>query len=267
MHLTKHHGLANDFLVVLDESNERAIEVDGGMAQRLCARRTGIGADGLIRGERPAPGADVDAVMHLYNADGGRAEMSGNGIRCLAHAIAQARGHGGRTRYTIATDAGLRRVTIGSASGDRVEASVTMGAVEPGPEIPEPLWEQFRGRYVTLTLGNPHLVVEVDDPAVIDLETEGAWLEQQFPEGVNVEFVATDGQDALTMRVWERGVGITQACGTGACAAAHAAHTWGLVGDDVEVVMPGGAARVVLGDEVVLTGPSVLVARIEVADG
>jgi diaminopimelate epimerase len=222
MHLSKHHGLANDFLVLLDEVNGRAIDVDAELVRRLCARRTGVGADGLIRGA--LVGADdglagqADVVMHLFNADGRRAEMSGNGIRCLAHALARARHDDPGTRYCIATDAGSRLVTIDEVDGDQVEASVTMGAVEPGPDVPGPLAEQLRGRYRTLTIGNPHLVVEVDDPATIDLETEGAWLEQQFPGGVNVEFVAVDGRDTVSMSVWERGVGVTQACGTGAWA-------------------------------------------------
>jgi diaminopimelate epimerase len=270
MHLTKHHGLANDFLVVLDEANGRALDVDAPLVRRLCARRTGLGADGLIRGARPdaADGAGrADLRMHLFNADGGRAEMSGNGIRCLAHALALARADGAGTRYCIATDAGPRLVTIEQVAGDQVEASVTMGAVERGPDVPGPLAEHLTGRYLTLTIGNPHLVVEVDDPATIDLETEGAWLEQQFPGGVNVEFVAVDGRDMVSMSVWERGVGVTQACGTGACAAAHAAHGWGLVADTVDVVMPGGTAKVALGDDIVLTGPSTFVAEIEVTDG
>ena len=113
MRLTKHHGLANDFLVALDEVNGRALTVDGGLARRLCDRRTGIGADGLIHGARPdatAPtGADV--VMHLFNSDGSRAEMSGNGIRCLVQALALARDTDGGS-FTVLTDGGVRTLEL-----------------------------------------------------------------------------------------------------------------------------------------------------------
>jgi diaminopimelate epimerase len=265
--LTKHHGLANDFLVVLDEVNGPRPDVDGSWARRLCDRRTGIGADGLIHGAAPAPDDEgTDVVMHLFNADGSRAEMSGNGIRCLAQAVAMAREvHEAKLR--IRTDAGVRDVVVHEDVGYRGGmASVAMGPARPGPAVPAPLAEELGGRHQTVDMGNPHLIIEVADPDTIDLSTQGAWLEQQFAGGINVEFVARSGDDELTMRVWERGAGITQACGTGACAAASAAHEWGLVGDRVRVVMPGGAAEVELGDDIVLIGPTQLVATIEVAD-
>lgn len=275
MHLTKHHGLGNDFLVVLDETNGGRIggTVDGDLAVRLCDRRTGIGADGLIHGAAPAGGppaddpAHVDVVMHLFNADGSRAEMSGNGIRCLAQALAIARDEHDTT-YRIATDAGLRVATVHETADfhDGV-VSVTMGAVATGPDVPGPLAEQLTGRYATASVGNPHLVVLVDDPATVDLESEGAWLEQQFPGGVNVEFIAPGADlDSLRLSVWERGAGITAACGTGACAAAHVAHGWGLVGERVRVDMPGGSAEVALGDDVTLIGPAHLIATLELRD-
>jgi diaminopimelate epimerase len=268
--LTKHHGLANDFLVALDEANGRALTVDGDLAVRLCDRRTGIGADGLIHGARPGDDTPTgtDVVMHLYNSDGSRAEMSGNGIRCLAQALATTRGDDDET-YSIATDGGIRTVELVRDGPDRANVSVSMGVAAPGPAVPVPVAEELDARHTTVDLGNPHLVVEVDDPAAIDLATRGAWLEQQFADGVNVEFVAkSDGRaDTIVMRVWERGAGITHACGTGACAAALAAHEWGLVGDDVTVEMPGGAAEVRLGDEIVLTGPAELIATIEVNGG
>jgi diaminopimelate epimerase len=268
--LSKHHGLANDFLVALDEANGRALAVDGELAIRLCDRRTGIGADGLIHGASPgddAP-AGTDVVMHLFNSDGSRAEMSGNGVRCLAQALAATRGDDEET-YTIATDGGLRTVELVADGEARAQVSVSMGVAAPGPSVPVPVAEELDGRHTTVDLGNPHLVVEVDDPSSVDLATRGAWLEQQFDGGVNVEFVAkSDGKaDAIVMRVWERGAGITRACGTGACAAALAAHEWGLVGEDVTVEMPGGSAQVRLGDDIVLTGPAERIATIEVDGG
>lgn len=275
MHLTKHHGLGNDFLVVLDETNGGRIGgmIDGELARRLCDRKTGLGADGLIHGAAPGDGtapddpAHLDVVMHLFNADGSRAEMSGNGIRCLAQALAIARDEHGNV-YRIQTDAGIRVATVHETADFRDGVvSVTMGSIGAGPEIPGPLAEQLGGRYETVSVGNPHLVVEVDDPDGIDLASEGAWLEQQLPGGVNVEFVAPGAEaDTLRMTVWERGVGVTRACGTGACAAAHVAHRWGLVGERVRVDMPGGSAEVVLGDDVILVGPAHLIATLELHD-
>lgn len=286
MQLTKHHGLANDFLVALDEVNGSDLSVDGELARRLCDRRTGIGADGLIHGARPDPAdpaqAEVDVVMHLFNADGSRAEMSGNGIRCLGQALANARQVGEAT-LRVGTDAGIRTLSVREdAEGRTATVSVSMGPAGPGPVVPTPLVEAIDGRFQTVDMGNPHLVVLVDEPSSIDLASEGAWLEGQFPGGVNVEFIAVTGPDVLSLAVWERGAGITPACGTGACASAHVAHSWGLVGDRVRVEMPGGAAEVQLPSsddgsdaapgaldasrDIVLIGPAQLVGTIEVAD-
>jgi diaminopimelate epimerase len=268
--LTKHHGLGNDFLVVLDEANGRACTIDEALARRLCDRRTGVGADGLIRGEQPGPDqpAGVDVVMHLHNSDGSRAEMSGNGIRCLAQALALTRQQQSAT-FAVLTDAGVRHVELTRNGSTDADVSVGMGTARPGPRVPGPVEEELDARHATVDLGNPHLVVESSDPGAVDLVTRGAWLEQQFDGGVNVEFIAKDDgrPDAIVLRVWERGAGVTMACGTGACAAAHAAHSWGLVGERVTVEMPGGTAEVRLGDELVLTGPAVLVAAVEVPDG
>lgn len=270
LELTKHHGLANDFLVALDEANGRAVRADGELARRLCQRRTGIGADGLIRGAIPSEEDQdngIDLVMHLFNADGSRAEMSGNGIRCLAQAFTRWQGRD-EARVVVRTDGGVREVVVRDGTAPVSVVTVAMGRAIAGPLVPGPLAEELTGRYRTLDLGNPHLVIEVADPASVDLPTEGAWLEQQFPGGVNVEFIAQGAEPGLlTMTVWERGAGVTQACGTGACAAAVAAHGWGLVGRRVRVQMPGGTAEVEVGDEVFLTGPAVFVASIEVDGG
>jgi diaminopimelate epimerase len=271
MQLTKHHGLANDFLIVLDEVNGRGLTVDGEMAMRLCDRRRGVGADGLIHGEAPPAGADVDVVMHLYNADGSRAEMSGNGIRCLGQALAMARDVR-EAEIHVATDGGVRRLQVEASSDLRTSlVSVDMGPARPGPAIPDEVTTRLggasRSRSATVDVGNPHLVVAVADPSDIDLETEGRWIEDHFTDGINVEFIAPTGPDSIDLRVWERGAGITQACGTGACAAAHAAHEWGLVGERVRVDMPGGVAEVELGPSITLIGPAVHIATVELPDG
>lgn len=279
MHLTKHHGLLNDFLVVLDETNPAPVPVDADLARRLCDRRSGLGADGLIHGARP-PGSDdadgVDVVMHLFNADGSRAEMSGNGIRCLAHAVSRARGlTEGIVRAD--TDTGRRDLAVRPGrSRDEVMVRVDLGEVRTGPstselDVPVPAKE-----VAGADIGNPHLVVLLDagadaDAATalaeLDLVTVGQAIEAQVPGGVNVEVIVPGVEpDTLDLRVWERGAGLTAACGTGASVAAHLARTWGLVGDEVTVRMPGGAVVVELIEgRAVLRGPSVLVADLELS--
>jgi diaminopimelate epimerase len=276
MQLTKHHGLGNDFLVGLEEV-DGPLEADASTARALCDRRLGIGADGLIIGARPAPGdtgpdgRPVDVAMHLWNADGSRAEMSGNGIRCLGQALARARDDH-EASYLVRTDGGLRELVVhDDADHRRAQVHATMGPIGPGPEVPAAVAERLDdARHGTADLGNPHLVVLVADLGAVDLVGTGSWIERQFPRGVNVEFIASgEGADVLDLLVWERGAGVTEACGTGAVAAAHLARSWGLVGREVCVHMPGGTAEVVLPDQVeggepVLIGPAQHVATVEV---
>jgi len=269
LRLAKLHGLGNDFLVVLDEVAGERLVVDGDLARRLCDRRTGIGADGLIHGAFPDARQRVDGtdvVMHLFNADGSRAEISGNGIRCLGQAVARHRGMRAGAIMAV-TDAGRRRLVCEAGADERTMlVSVGMGHPAAGPDVPVPVDEALAARHATVDMGNPHLVIEVDDPAGVDLASEGAWFERQFADGVNVEFIAMDRRDRVQLRVWERGAGITEACGSGACAAVHVAHAWGAVDDRVVVAMPGGEVVVrIEGDgTVTLEGPSVHVADIEV---
>jgi diaminopimelate epimerase len=284
--LTKHHGLANDFLVVLDESNDGALQVDGELARRVCDRRTGVGADGLIHGAVAPKGSDAELVMHLFNADGSRAEMSGNGIRCLGHAVALARDEQ-ELHLAIETDGGPRAVLVQFRDPDGRVAwtEASMGKSVPGPQIPDAVAERLARpgpaharRAATADVGNPHLVVEVDDIEAVDLAELGPALEQHFPSGINIELVPPRSDPAsvdLPMRVWERGAGVTQACGTGACAVAAVVHDWeGLArggaerGWRLDVHMPGGTARVVLEDsgQLVLSGDVHHVATIELPD-
>ena len=280
MQLTKHHGLGNDFLVALEEV-DGPLHGDATLARRLCDRRRGIGADGFLVGARPEvvaiepAGGAVDVVMHLWNADGSRAEMSGNGIRCLGQAVAMARDDHEAT-YRVGTDAGVRELVVRDDADHRLaQVSATMGMVGPGPEVPAEVSRRLAdSRHATVDVGNPHLVVLVADLGGVDLVGTGSFLETQFPAGVNVEFIALgDGHDRLELLVWERGAGVTEACGTGAVAAAHLAHAWGLVGREVQVCMPGGTAEVVLAaddrpdGEPVLIGPSQHIATIVVPDG
>ncbi len=265
--LGKYHGLGNDFLVVLDEENGRALEIGPAEARAWCDRHTGIGADGLLHGSAPAPGAGVDIVMRLYNADGSVAEMSGNGVRCFGHAVARARGMAAGP-LRVGTDAGVRELVL-SPGADPAELAVAvgMGVAGPGPVIPAEVAARLPERHATVDMGNPHLVLEVPEPAEIDLAAEGGRLERSFPDGINVEFIAVRAPDQIELTVWERGAGITQACGTGACAAAATARAWGATAAEVVVQMPGGSARVAVAADgaITLTGPSVHIATVEVA--
>jgi diaminopimelate epimerase len=238
--LTKHHGLGNDFLVLLDLDDAYAGAHEA-MARALCHRTEGIGADGLLR-------LGPDLRMHLHNADGSRAEMSGNGIRCLAQAIFDQGVHGGPD-VEIATDAGPKWVRTNFDG----TYTVDMGTVKVTDLEP---------RRAEVDTGNPHLVLLVADPAAEQLEALGA----EHPD-LNVEVVRVDDVGHVTMRVHERGAGITQACGTGSCAIAAATRAWGLTGDRIVVHNPGGDLEVELwGDTAFLTGPATYIGRVEVSD-
>jgi diaminopimelate epimerase len=260
MRLTKHHGLGNDFLVLLDLAGDQP--VDPADAVALCDRRSGIGADGLLLATAGTDGAEL--TMVLLNADGSRAEMSGNGIRCLVQAALQAGAVAGPV-VTVRTDAGLRTVTVVDSSSPRDHRmSVEMG----GAKVlgPEPQWVgDGVARAVRVDVGNPHLVLEWTGgalPTGADLVAIGARIDGAVPGGANVELI-TAGRDGIDMVVYERGVGPTLACGTGACAVAAAAHEWGLAGDRAEVRMPGGAVDIELGDPVLLTGDTTSVASLD----
>ncbi len=263
MRLTKHHGLENDFLITFAPRFPAGV---ADLARRLCARHRGIGADGLIV-LTPSPRGGVDHVMGLWNADGSRAEISGNGIRCAAQAIARGRGVDTGT-FVVETLAGDRTLVLTpGAAPHEVLVEVDMGAVRPGPALArEPVAPTVTPRRAgTFDVGNPHLVVLVDDPSEVDLHLAGPALEADYPDGINVHFVAPH-DDTVTLRVWERGAGITAACGSGATVAAFAAHEWGLIGARVRVEMPGGTAEVLVGERCTLIGPSVYIAEIESPD-
>ena len=263
--VTKHHGLGNDFLV-LDLAQCAQVPSDwASIAQAWCDRRRGIGADGLLLLQRHD---SHRLTMQLINSDGSTAEMSGNGIRCLVQAADRANGNVGGT-YVVSTDAGERTVEVLDRTDPTTAMfSVDMGAVSP---LDEPAAWHLLGCHPDrpvrhLSLGNPHSVVGVDDVGDVDLGALGALV----PE-VNLEIVAPGPEpDAITMRVHERGAGITEACGTGACAAATAAVAWGLVPSssvDVLVHMDGGDARVrvdATAGTATLIGPATFVASISV---
>lgn len=252
--LRKLHGLGNDFLVLLSDGDSSA--ADAALAKRVCDRHHGIGADGLIVGQL-LEGQEERMRFRLWNADGSEAEMSGNGIRCLAHAALDQGWVGEGEPVSFSTPAGRREVAIRRGQAP----DVAWGTVDMGPVTVR--GEEHRCNVghgqLLVDVGNPHLVVLGPDPATVDVAGLGRRLEATEPAGVNVEFVVLGpGPDTVTMRVWERGVGETEACGTGACAAAAAMHHWGRVGTSVTVSQIGGTAAVELrGDgTATLSGPS-----------
>ena len=244
LRLTKHEGWGNDFLVVLDTP------ITPELARRVCDRRFGIGADGLLRLTK---GTDTDLGMELLNADGSPAEMSGNGLRCLVQAAVLA-GWVAGPDVTIETAAGLRTARLTATDDPQVHhIQVDMGMVKvEGNDEDDML----------LNVGNPHRVRRVPDPDGYDLAAAGA-----THADVNLEVIAkAGGVDTVKMRVHERGAGETLACGTGACAVAVAASRWGLVtGTSVTVRQPGGDAAVDISDtdHVQLAGPVSYIGTIE----
>lgn len=281
LRFAKYQGTGNDFVMVLDPGGARpfvAAEVAA-----LCDRRFGIGADGLIRvtgdGSGPAP-----FFMDYTNADGSPAEMCGNGIRCVA-ALLHDEGLAPGAAFPIGTRAGTTHVELDVRDGMVASVGVEMGTPSfTRASIPMrgPAWETFLAQPIelgegwvaeasALSMGNPHLVVFVDDdPRLIHVEHVGPALErdERFPEGTNVEFAQVrDGR--IVARVWERGSGETMACGSGACAVAVAANEAGLVPPSTVVAFPGGDLAVERREEgsVRLSGPAARVFDGEVDPG
>jgi diaminopimelate epimerase len=263
----KYHGHGNDFLVALDGTGlPGGDELDADFVAGLCDRHRGVGADGVIVVRPPSGPGDVR--MELRNADGGRAETSGNGLRCLVLALVDA-GLCTGPDVLVETDAGLRSVSVVERiSDDCALTRAEMGTLTVGPpELAPLLGPDFSARHVDV--GNPHLVIIGKDLEGVDIVELGRALEDAVPGGQNVEVATPDSRGGLELLVWERGAGVTEACGSGSCAAAAAARAAGLAGDHVRVQNPGGALDVDLtGDleapAVWLSGPACRVARIAV---
>jgi diaminopimelate epimerase len=243
----KAHAYGNDFLLV--RSDEIGGEDPPTLARAMCRRHTGIGADGLILFEPNGPGAS----MRLLNADGSPSEVSGNGVRCLAALVTRER----RATHdvVIETDAGVKRLTPLDAEGGRITFRAAMGPPEDLRVVDLDAAGE-RVKAVVLRVGNPQCVV-LGDVTDDRLHRLGPALVRHpfFPAGTNVELALVERPDRIRILIWERGVGPTQASGTGACASAVAAAAYGGASRDVEVVSPGGAQRVEWKDEgLFLTG-------------
>ncbi len=260
LQFSKYQGLGNDFLL-LDSRHGLALsegggpsELDPGSIRRLCDRRFGVGADGVILALPPREGGELR--MRIFNADGSEPEMCGNGIRCLARFLADTDGDAPGRSWQIETLAG--RIVPELQADGRIR--VDMGAPFLQPEqVPTTLpigpqglpqgeleVEGFRLRVAAAGMGNPHVVIPVEDVAAVDLEGLGAALEVHpaFPARTNVHFVQALHPEHLVMRVWERGAGPTLACGTGACATLVACHLLGLSERRARLDLPGGSLEI-----------------------
>ena len=235
MRFTKMEGLGNDYIYL--NCLEKCPDDLPGLAVRLSDRHFGVGADGLIC---IRPGRTGDFTMEMYNADGSRGAMCGNGIRCVGKYVYD-KGLTRKRCLTIDTDAGPRRLELTVSAGRAVWIRVDMGDAKVGDELEleaggEPV------RVIPVDVGNPHGVVFCPDAGRVELERLGPLLEchPALSGRINVEFVSVEDAHTLRVRVWERGSGITLACGTGACAAFAAAWSHGLCESRVRVRLPGG---------------------------
>lgn len=225
MRFTKMQGLGNDYLYIYSPVPEDAES----LSRRLSDRHFGPGADGLIF---MGPSNRADFSMRIFNADGSEAEMCGNGIRCVGKYLYD-HGYTRKRVLVIETRVGLRQLTLHGEADKITGVSVEMGTAKTTLGSAGDL----------VNLGNPHLVLLVPDVEAVDIATDGPKLEHSVPGGVNVEFVQVLAPNRLRMRVWERGSGVTLACGTGASASAAAAVSRGICPLDlpIEVVVDGGS--------------------------
>lgn len=281
MKFTKMHGIGNDYVYV--NCFEETVEDPGELAIKVSDRHKGIGSDGLIL-IKPSDVADCE--MDMYNADGSRGAMCGNGIRCVGK-YAYDHGLVDKDLITVATGSGIKTLKLFIEDGKVTSVRVDMGepilAAEQIPVdpdtgnvksagIPEEAEGQFIGRTVEIagrtcgmtcvSMGNPHAIVPVEDPAELEIEKIGPDFENHpmFPNRVNTEFIKVIDRHTVRMRVWERGSGETMACGTGACAVAVASILNGWVDrEPVTVKLLGGDLKIewnVTDNHVYMTGPA-----------
>ncbi|MCH8240984.1 MAG: diaminopimelate epimerase [Planctomycetes bacterium] len=267
MNFTKMHGLGNDYVFV--DVHDQHVDEPAALAVVISDRHKGVGSDGLIL---IGPSSSADVSMVIFNADGSRAEMCGNGIRCVAKYAVE---HGlvAGPGLSIETDAGVKQAICRMADGVVRSVRIDMGIPDLRPSSLPATIEGDRivdyelevyGQIVLMTcvsMGNPHAVVFVGDPDEVDLPHAGPIIENapQFPNKINVHFARPNSRNHLTMRSWERGSGVTRACGTGACAVCVAGAVTERTDRQVTATLPGGDLELDWNDDdhVYMTGPAV----------
>ena len=263
------HGAGNDYIYV--DTSLCDIPEPAELARRWSDRHKGIGSDGLVLIGRAAM-PEADFTMRIFNADGSEARMCGNASRCIGKYVYE-KGLTGKTSVKLLTRAGIKTLLLHVDQGNRVE-SVTVDMQEPcladrhllaTPDgsmregVLTVCGQELRGTFVSM--GNPHFVIFTDDAEAVDVARLGSVLEANplFPERCNIEFASLLGGDPIRTRVWERGSGITLACGTGACATAVAAALTGRSGRRSRIVMDGGTLDITwseVDNHVYMTGPA-----------
>lgn len=262
MRFTKMHGLGNDYVYV--NCFEEIVDEPALTAKIVSDRHFGIGADGLILIE---PSEVADCRMIMYNADGSRGAMCGNGIRCVGKYVYEA-GKVKKDRMKIETDSGIRKVCCRVRDGKVRLVDVDMGIPSVGArEMIEAGGKEFS--FTPVDMGNPHAVLFYTNVDILDLEKIGPLIEnhKRFPDRTNVEFVQILDEQSIKLRVWERGSGETLACGTGACAALAASLSMGLVKRKVMVHLIGGSLDITWSRftaPMIMTGPAVEVFKGEI---
>ena len=270
MKFTKMHGLGNDYVYV--NCFEEKIDNPPAVARFVSDRHFGIGSDGLIMIN---PSKTADFEMEMYNADGSRGEMCGNGIRCVAKYVYDY-GLTDKTQISVETLGGIKYLDLTVEDGKVSLVKVDMGKPELEADlipiisereqvIDEPIEVDGKEYHMTgVSMGNPHAVIYVDDVKGLDLEKIGSKFEnhERFPKRINTEFVHCIDRQTVEMRVWERGSGETLACGTGACAVAVASILNNLTDTRVTVKLLGGDLQIEWNrekDRVFMTGPATVV--------
>ena len=268
MRFTKMHGLGNDYVFV--NTFEERVNDPALLAVSISNRHTGVGSDGLVL---IGPSSTADFKMTMFNSDGSRGAMCGNAARCVGRYVYE-RGLTKKTEFVLETDAGRRPVRLFLKDGQVASIQVDMGRpvtdcervpclLGKGMVLKAPITVQDRTFFATpISVGNPHAVILMKEPIEsLDIGRYGPLLEHHpaFPQQVNIEWVNVLSPERLRMRVWERGSGETQACGTGACTALTAAHLCGETGKHAIVELPGGELDILLAEHLFMTGPAVLV--------
>ncbi|MEG4046381.1 diaminopimelate epimerase [Microcoleus sp. Pol17_C1] len=264
----KYHGLGNDFILIDNRHSSEPV-ITPEQAVDLCDRHFGIGADGVIFA---LPGQnDTDYTMRIFNSDGSEPEMCGNGIRCLAKFIADLEGSEAKTQYRIHTLAGVISPELRSDGQVKVDMGVprllaaeipTTLAAADAKAIDVPIEVADKSWSVTcVSMGNPHCITFVEDVSAVALATVGPQFEHNkaFPQRTNTEFIQVIRSDYVKMRVWERGAGVTLACGTGACAAVVAGVLVGKCDRVTAVELPGGVLEIEWAEvsgRIYMTGPA-----------
>jgi len=270
MRFTKMQGCGNDYVYV--NCFKESVEDGFKTAIKVSNRHFGIGSDGLILIK---PSCKADFMMDMYNADGSRSQMCGNGIRCVAKYVYDY-GLTDKRNISVETGAGIKYLDLKVEEGRVTEVTVDMGTPITAPELIPVVSDRERIVAMPITvggisyemtcvsMGNPHAIVFVDDTKSIDIERIGPLFENHamFPERTNTEFIHVIDRHTIDMRVWERGSGETLACGTGACASVYACILNELTEDEVRVRLLGGELKIKYDRDkntIFMTGPAVTV--------